>query len=132
MAFRVGDGGSRGLAPAGLGFRSPDDSQRCRAMLGHVCRAQPGRVKGSWGCLVPSGQYQDLTTTEPSSWERKVLPPAPGLERSVLAPMPGQDSTDKELKRKRGELGIHPPIRQPPLGQDCQPPCLAETLPEQA
>ena len=112
MPFRVGDGGSRGLFPAGLGFRSPDDSQLCWAMLGHVCRAQPGRVKGSWGCLVPSGQYQDLTTTEPSSWERKVLPPAPGLERSVLVPMPGQDSTDKELKRKRGELGIHPPIRK--------------------
>lgn len=47
--------------------------------------------------------------------------------------MPGQDSTDKKLKRKRGELGIHPPIRKhSPLGQDCQPPCLAETLPEQA
>lgn len=75
-----------------------------------------------------------LTTSEPSSWERKVLPPAPGLERRVLAPMPGRDPTDKELERKRGELGIHLPTRKhsPCWAKTASPPAWLRPSPKQA
>ena len=125
MAFRVGDGGSRGLAPAGLGFRSPDDSQCCRAMLGHVCRAQPGRVKGSWGCLVPSGQYQDLTTTEPSSGKGRCSLRLQALRGVSLLPCLGRIPQIRS-SRGRGEnwASTHPSESTAPTGPGLPAPLL--------